>query len=170
MQLIEWLLRFFAWIARRPALKIRIVEDDPDRNPGGLVFEVENVSPTNTSLAPIVKSRFWFPKRGEYRKGRTVYDVRELNRELPPFRAKIFTASARTLPLGYGFAWFRVFEFCPRRGPRSRVRVRNASLEPLGVLRFTFELWRFRLTGIVQRATPFTLDEMEAQKRSRGPH
>ena len=170
MQLIEWLLRFFAWIARRPKLKIRVIEDDPDRNPGGLVFEVENISHSNTSLAPIVKSRFWFPKRGEYHKGRTIYDVRELDRELPPFRAKIFTASARTLPRGYGFAWFRVFAFCPRRGPQARVRVRNASLEPLGVLRFTFELWRFRLTGIVQRATPVTLDKMEAQKCSRGPH
>jgi len=65
---------------------------------------------------------------------------------------------------------FRVFAFCPRQGPQARVRVRKGSLEPLGVLRFTVELWRFRLTGMVQRATPVTMDEMEAQKRSRGPH
>ncbi len=167
---IEWLLRFFAWVARRPTLKIRIVEDEPNRNAGVLVFEVENASPTGTSLVPTVKSRFWFPERGQYRKGRAVYDVRELDRELPPFRAKILTASARSLPPGYGFSWFRVFEFCPRRGPRARVRIRSATLEPLGVVRFTFELWRFRLTGRVQRATPVTLDEMETQRRSRGPH
>jgi len=167
---IEWLFRFLAWLARRPTLKIRIVEDEPNRNAGGLVFEVENASPTATSLVPTVESRFWFPERGRYRKGRTVYDVRELDRELPPFRAKILTASARSLPPGYGFAWFRVFDFCPRRGPRTRVRVRSATLEPLGAARFTFELWRFRLTGSVQRATPATIDEMEAQRRSRGPH
>jgi len=84
VQLIEWLLRFFAWIARRPKLKIWVIEDDPDRNPGGLVFEVENISHSKTSLAPIVKSRFWFPKRGEYHKGRTIYDVRELDRDFRP--------------------------------------------------------------------------------------
>jgi hypothetical protein len=146
------------------------MEDDPDRNPGGLVFEVENVSHANTSLAPLVKSKFWFPKRGEYHEGSTIYDVREIDRELPPFRAKIFTASARTLPRGYGFAWFRVFRFRTTWRARTTVRLRNASMEPLGVLRFTFELWRFRLTGKVQKPMPVTMDEMEVQKRSRGPH
>jgi len=132
VQIIEGLLRFFAWIARRPKLKIRIMEDDPDRIPGGLVFEIENVTHYNTSLAPIVRSRFWFPKRWEYHKGSAIYDVRELDRELPPFRAKIFTASARALPRGYGFAWFRVFRFRPLWGSRATVRLRNASLEAVG--------------------------------------
>lgn len=167
---VEWLLRLFAWLARRPVLRIRIVEDKPEREGGGLVFEVENASPTSTSLVPTVRSKFWFPEKGQYRKGDAVYDVRELDRELPPFKARMITASARSLPPGYGFAWFRVYEFQPRRGPRARVRIRNAMLEPLGSLGFAFELWRFRMTGRVQRATPATADEMEAQSRSRGPH
>ena len=168
--IVDWLLRFFAWVARRPTLKIRIVDDKPNRDAGGLVFEVENASPTVTSLLPTVKSRFWFPERGRYRKGSAVYDVRELDRELPPFKAKMLSASARSLPPGYGFSWFRVFAFRPRRGPRALVRVRSATLEPLGAVRFTFELGRFRLTGRGRRATPTTLDEMEAQRRARGPH
>ncbi len=167
---VEWALRFLAWVARRPMLKIRVVNDDPDRKVGGLAFEVENASPTATSLLPTVTATFWFPARGRYRKGRAVYDVRELDRELAPLKGKMLSASARSLPPGYGFSWFRVFEFRPRRGPRALVRIRNATLEPLGAVRFTFELIRFRLTGRVQKATPVTLDEMEAQRRARGPH
>lgn len=168
--IVEWLLRFFAWLARRPVLRVRIVEDKPERQPGGLVFEVENASPTLTSLVPTVRSTFWFPERGQYRKGNAVYDVRELDRELPPFKARMLTASARSLPPGYGFSWFRVYEFQPRRGPRARVRIRNAMLEPLGTVRFMCESWRFRLAGRVQKATPVTAAETEAQRRSRGPH
>ncbi len=168
--LFEWLFRFFAWLARRPALRIRIIEDSRERQAGGLIFEVENASPTSTSLVPTVRSSFWFPEKGHYRRGKAVYDVRELDRELPPFKAKILTASARSLPPGYGFAWFRVYEFQPRRGARTQVRIRNAMLEPLGAARLLFELWRFRLTGRVKRASPVTLPEMEAQRRARGPH
>jgi hypothetical protein len=166
----EWALRLLAWRARRPVLKVRIVKDEPGLQAGGLVFEMENASPTTTSLVPTVTSRFWFPQKGQYRKGSAVYDVRELDRELPPFKAKMLTASARSLPPGYDHAWFRVYEFQPRRGPRARVRIRNAMLEPLRTLRFAFELWRFRLTGRVKRAAPVTLADMDADRRSRGPH
>jgi hypothetical protein len=151
-------------------LKIRIVEDKPEQQIGGLVFEVENASPTATSLVPTVRSRFWFPQEGRYRKGNAVYDVCELDRELPPFKAKMLSASARSLPPGHGHSWFRVYDFQPRGGRRTRVRIRNAKLEPLGTLRFTFELWRFRFRGQVQRAAPVTLADMEALRRSRGPH
>ena len=137
--------RFLAWLARRPALKIRIVEDKPEQQVGGLVFAVENASPTATSLVPTVRSKFWFPQEGRYRKGKAVYDIRELDRELPPYKAKVLRASAQSLPPGYGHSWFRVYCFQPRRGPRTRVRIRNARLEPLGILRFTFELLRFNL-------------------------
>lgn len=166
----EWAFRVFAWLARRPVLKIRIVEDEPEKEAGGLVFEVENASPTPTSHVPTIRSTFWFPQKGQFRKGNAIYDVRELDRELPPFKAKILSATARTVPAGYGHAWFRVYEFQPRRGPRARLRIRNAMLEPLGAARFAFELWRFRLTGRVQRREAVTLAEMDAHRRSRGPH
>lgn len=168
--LFEWVLRLFAWLARRPVLRVRIVEDEPDRQVGGLVFEVENASPTVTSLTPLIRSTYWFPEKGRYRRGNAVYDVREVDRELPPFKARLLTASARRLRPGYGFSWFRVYEFKPRRGPRARVRIRSAMLEQLSVVRFRFELWRFRLTRRVQKATPVTLPQMEAHRRSRGPH
>lgn len=168
--IFEWALRFLAWLARRPVLKVRLVEDEPEKQAGGLVFEVENASPTATSLVPTVRSTCWFPQKGRFRKGSAVYDVRELDRELPPFKAKLFSASARDLPPGYGHAWFRVYEFLSRRGPCARVRTRNAMLEPLGATRFAFEQWRFRLTGRVQSARPVTLADMDAHRRSRGPH
>ena len=168
--LVEWILRFLAWLARRPVLRVRVAEDKPDQEVGGLVFEVENASPTVTSLEPVVRSTFWVLERGRYRRGKAVYDVREVDRELSPFKARLLTASARRLPPIYGFSWFRVYEFKPRRGPRARARVRNAIMEQLSATRFSFELWRFRLTGRVQRATPATLADMEADRRSRGPH
>jgi hypothetical protein len=167
---IPWMFRFLTRLARRPALKIRIMEDSPDQHVGGLVFEVENASPTATSLVPTVRSKFWFPQKGRYRKGNAVYDVRELDRELPPYKAKMLSASAQRLPSGYGHSWFRVYCFQPRKGPRVRMRIRNARLEPLGILRFTFELWRFRLTGRVQRAKPGSFADWQARRKSRGPH
>jgi hypothetical protein len=166
----EWAFRLFAWFARRPVLKIRIIDDDPEKEAGGLVFEVENASPTPTSLVPTVRSTFWFPQKGQFRKGHAVYDVCDLDRELPPFKAKVLSASARTVPPGYGHAWFRIYEFQPRRGPCARLRIRSAMLEPLGTARFCFELWRFRLSGRVRRPSPVKITEMDAQRRSRGPH
>lgn len=170
MQLFEWVFRFLAWVVRRPLLRVRIVEDHRDGRVGGLVFEVENASPTISSLTPIVRSTFWSPRRARYHRGHAIYDVREVDRELPPFRAKLLSASARSLPPGYGFSWFRVYEFQPRRGPCTRVRIRNANLQPLSVVRFRLELWRFRLTGRVREMTPATLAELEAEERSRRPH
>lgn len=168
--LFDVVVKFLAWLARRPLLRVRIVEDDRGGPVGGLVFEIENASPIVTSLRPTVSSTFWYPERGQYRRGKAIYDVREVDRELPPFKAKLLRASARSLPPAYGFSWFRVYEFHPSRGPRKQVRIRNADLGPLGVVRFKLELWRFRLTGRVNKAAPTTLAEFEADRRSRGPH
>lgn len=167
---LELIMRSLAWLFRRPLLRVRIVEDDRDGQVGGLVFEIENASPTVTSLTPVIRSTFWYPRSGRYHRGHAVYDVREVDRELPAFRAKLLSASARSLPPGYGFSWFRAYEFQPRRGRGMRVRVRNADLEPLGILRFWVEMWRFRLTGRVGQTPPTTLADLEAERRSRGPH
>ncbi len=168
--LLEWVVWIFAWILRRPFLKIRVIDDDPDKEEGGLKFEAENASPTPTSLAPRVTARFLYPRKGRYRRGMATFDLRDLDRELPPFKPRIFTASARELPPGYGHAWFRAYRFRPRRGVPRRVRIRNAMLEPLSPLRFWFELWRFRLLGRVVKSGPMTLSRWEAIKRSQGPH
>lgn len=168
--LLEWVVRFLGWVFRRPFLNVRVIQDDPDQTMGGLRFEAENTSPTPSSLNPVVEARFMYPSRGRYRRGAATFDVRELDRQLPPFTAKLFSASARELPPGYGHAWFRVYRFRPRRGVPRRVRVRNAMLEPLNPLRFWFELWRFWLFGRVKNTGPMTLSDYETLKRSQGPH
>jgi hypothetical protein len=96
---LDYLVRTLAWIFRRPFLNVRIIKDEPDQNEGGLQFEAENSSQTPTSLHPVVTAKFLYPEKGHYRKGTATFDVRELDRELPPFKAKIFSASARQ-PLG----------------------------------------------------------------------
>lgn len=169
-KLLDWIVPILTWIFRRPLLKIRITQDEPNHEKGGLRFEAENASPTLTSLQPVITAKFLYPEKGRYRRGAAIFDVRELDRELPPFKAKIFSASARQLPPGYGFAWFRVYTFRPRRGVPWRVRIRSAMLEPLSPLRFWFELWRFRLFGRVVKSGPMSLSEYEAIKRSQGPH
>ena len=145
-------------------------DDEPDEGAGGLRFEVENASPTPTSLHPVVQARFVYPSKGHLRRGAATFDVRELDRELPPFQAKLFSASARELPPGYGHAWFRVYRFRPRRGVPRRVRIRNTWLEPLNPVRFWFELWRYRLFGRLRKGGPMNVLEYEVWKRSQGPH
>ena len=169
-KLLDWIVPILAWFFRRPFLKIRIIKDEPNQHEGGLQFEAENASAALTSLHPVVTAKFLYPETRRYRKGSATFDVRELDRELPPFKAKIFSASARQLPPGYGFAWFRVYRFCPRRGVPRRVRIRSAMLKSLSPLRFLFELWRFRLFGPVVKSSPMSLSEYQAIKRSQGPH
>lgn len=168
--IFEWLVRILAWVFRRPRLSIRLTEDDPDQEVGGLKFEAENASPTPSSLHPVVEARFLYPSKGRYRRGAAIFDVRELDRELPPFKAKIFSASARQLPPGYGHAWFRVYRFRPRRGVPRNVRIRNAMLEPVSTLRFWLERWCFRLFGRVKTTGSMTVSDYQALKRSQGPH
>jgi len=168
--LLEWLVRFFAWVFRRPRLNIRVIEDEPDKDAGGLRFEAENTSPSPSSLDPVIQARFLYPSKGRMRRGTATFDVRELDRELPSFKAKLFSASARALPPGYGHAWFRVYRSRMRRGVARRVRIRSALLEPLGPVRFWFELWRFGLCGRVKKGGPMTLSDWQALKRSQGPH
>jgi hypothetical protein len=74
---LDFIFRVGAWFSGRPTLKVRIIEDEPDRAIGGLVFGVENVSPQVTSLSPTIGSTYWYPKRAFMRKGRTRYAVRE---------------------------------------------------------------------------------------------
>lgn len=170
MKVLEWAARFLVWLFRRPSLKIRVFHDDPDQREGGLQFEAENASGSPTSLHPEIRVRFLDLLRRRYPSGTATFDVRELDRNLPPFEPKLFSASARHLPRGYGGTWFRVYRFQPRRGIPRRVRIRNARLEALNPLRFWFELWRLRLLGRIKGYRRVTLAEHQALKRSRGPH
>lgn len=156
-----------AWLVARPTLRVRIREDNPDRQLGGLEFEVENVSDQTTSLSPVVTARYLSIKR-EPRS--IIFDVREGDRNLAPFTPKQLTASARAAQVGRGHGWFRTYTFVPTRGRKCRVRIRNASLEPVGLLRFWVESLWFRATGRVGGKTSMTIAEFDAQQRSKGPH
>ena len=72
----------------RPALTVRISKDEPEADVGNLVFEVENTSGTPTSLTPVIPSTFYYPTKGQYQKGKAIYDVRE-----PTISTSLLTAS-----------------------------------------------------------------------------
>lgn len=156
-----------SWLLGRPRLRVRIQEDDPDVEVGGLQFEVENISDKETSLSPIISVSYLTIKR---QLKSILFDVRELDRNLPPFTPKQFNASAREQQLGRGHGWFRCYTFTPSRGAACCVRIRNASLEPIGFIRFWCQRVCFLSLGRVFGRTSITMEEYRAQERSRGPH
>lgn len=164
------LLKLLSWASGRPLLVVRIIEDDSERDIGGLRFEIENQSKNAVSLQPHIKSTYWHPVKGTYRKASTIYDVRELDRKLPPFTPKLLTASSRHYPSEFMFSWFRTYKFIPTCGPATVVRIRNALLEPLSFWQYTIETIKFRTRGEVTDSGPFNIREYEVKKRSRGPH
>jgi hypothetical protein len=167
---LSYVLRGLAWLGRVPRLAVRVLEDNPDKPVGYLRFEVENRSASITSLTPIVRCRFFFPAKGRMVKGRAEYHVREVERQLQPYRPQIFEATADTLSGAYQFSWFRTYVFSPTRGLATKVRVRNCFLEPLGMARFTYEWLLFRVCGVVKDHGPMSIDDYSKMKRSQGPH
>jgi len=156
------------WFFSRPTLRVRIREDEPNRDVGGLVFEVENVSDKATSLLSMVTATYLTVKR---RPCRIAFDVREGDRNLTPFKPRQLSASPREIQSQRLHGWFRRYSFKPSRGRVCHVRIRNANLTPVGFWRFCIEGFWFRLTGnVVSGKTSMTMDEYRAQERSKGPH
>lgn len=155
------------WLIGRPTLRVRIRDDNPDREIGGLIFEVENISDKTTSLNPTVKASYLSTKR---ERRSIIFDVREGERNLAPFSPKQFSASAREAQVGRGHGWFCTYTFTPTRGRTCRVRIRNAYLEPVGFWRHSVESLWYRCTGRVGGKKSMTMAEYDAQQRSRGPH
>lgn len=165
--LISIVGRGVSWFFSRPTLRVRIRDDEPSREVGGLIFEVENLSDKATSLAPVVTETYISVKAD---KCRVLFDVRDGDRNLPPFTPRQFSASVREQQPHQGHGWFRTYTFLPTRGRACRVRVRNASLEPLGYWRFMRELIAFRFFGKREGKTSMNVNEYNARQRSRGPH
>jgi hypothetical protein len=166
--IVEVIAKAIGWLLGRPTLRVRIREDEPKTEVGGLVFEVENVSDKMTSLHPTVTATFLSIKREPYL---VAFDVREGDRNLPPFTPKQFSASAREVQPQRFHSWFRTYNFSPTRGRTCRVRLKNASLETMRLWRFWGESLWFRATGRVGGVkTSMAIDEYRAQQRSRGPH
>ena len=144
--------------------------DNAEQEQGELKFEVENRSAAVASLAPHITCKYYYVSKLRIKKGHNSYFVRASQRQLPPFNPIVLTATPETHPPLYAFSWFRTYTFRPTRGLRARVRIRNALLEQVGAVRFLWELARFRLTGDVRPDPHSTIDQLDALKRSQGPH
>ena len=167
---VELLLDLARWLARRPRLAIRIIRDEVVGEPALLEFEVENRGSSVTSLSPEIRCKYLYVSKLRIRRGTNRYFVREVDRHLEPFRPVVLTATPEHSPSHYGHSWFRILTFLPTRGIRTKVRIRNALLEPLGLIRFSAERLRFRLPGNVRADPHATIDSLEALRRSQGPH
>lgn len=141
---LNGLFKVFAWFWSRPTLRVRISADSAEEEVGGLKFEVENICDKITSLSPSVRTRFLTIERENCL---AVFDVRELDRSLPPFTPKHFSASARESQPERHYAWFRVYTFSSTEARACRARARNASLEQIGRFRFLAERLWFQATG-----------------------
>lgn len=160
--------KILLWFLSRPTLQVRIQEDEPTREIGGLTFEVENISDEVTSLSTIVTANYFSLKREFFI---NTFDVREADRNLPPFTPKQFSASAREEQLQRGNGWFRTYVFTPTKGRSCRIRIRNAYLEQISFLRFYIERCLFRYTGyLIGGKTSTTAREYRARQRSKRPH
>ncbi|MGH9553686.1 MAG: hypothetical protein ACRD3W_30175 [Terriglobales bacterium] len=166
-ELFNLIAHIVGWILARPAIRVRLIADDTDVEVGGLRFEVENQRDKPTSLEPQITATYLTVKR---QPGFVTFDVRELDRGLPPFAPKLFSASASEYQPGRFHSWFRVYRFASTRGRICRVRIKNASLEPMGLPKFWFQRVAFTFSLIIGAKTSMTIDEYHAKERARGPH
>lgn len=158
------------YLFSRPALRVRVFEEKEEEI-GGFRVEVENVGGRPTSLRPEITLTYWVLERKAMRWKKAALDIREVDRELPPFRAKLFSATARGLHPNYGYSWFRSYFVRTTTGHWTRVHTRHALLDPLSPAQFWWELIRFRTTGRLNAgATSMSLQKMVEDRRARGPH
>ena len=168
--MLSYAIQLFRYLFDRPSLRVRVYRDDDSADLGGLEFEIENVGGRPTSLNPAVTVTYWLLKGGTISRGRATYAVREVDRELPPFKARTFTASKVDTPLNYGFSWFRTYTFATSTGHVVRFHARHQLLHRLTPFGHHWELFSFRALGRLRSDMPESLDHYEAQKRLRGPH
>jgi hypothetical protein len=169
--LINLLFSFMRWLLRRPKLTVRILEDDMENEVGGLRFEVENRRESPTSLQPQIRCSYYLGvSKRRIRRGNNRYAVREVDRELPPYKARIFHATSYHRIPNWEFTWFRTYVFYPTSGVKTKVRVRDCFLERLGMIRFVLDWIPFRLWRKVKDRGPKSIDDYESMKRFQGPH
>ena len=162
------LLKLLSWA--RVRLIVQIIEDQPEKGNGHLQFEIENQSKSEVSLKPYIKATFWHPVHGKYIKASTIYDLSESDLNLPPFTPKTFSATARSLPRGFDFSWFRTYKFCPTKGPGAKVRIRNTLLEPMSSIQYAISMIKFRTNCNVKTYNLYTMKEFDSLRRTRGLH
>lgn len=158
------------YLLSRPSVRVRVFEEK-EEEVGGFKLEVENVGGRSTSLRPEILLTYWVVERMHWRKMTAALDIRDVDRELPPFKARVFGATARGLHRHYPMSWFRSYLLRTTTGHWTRVHVRHALLDPLPAPRFWWEMLRFRTTGKLDGgATSMSITKMEEDRRARGPH
>lgn len=161
-----------AWLAFRgnARIQVRIVDDNAHEPPGILQVEVENIGKSATSLAPTIYVSSYYPVGSRWLLKTLRFDVRELDRELIPFRARLFSATAEEVEAGHLFSWFRTYTLRTTSGQKARVRVRNAALKRASRITFLLDRIAFCITGRLRDDSATSIDVWAADRRARGPH
>lgn len=134
----------------RICIRVRIhsetfdIKEPPNLEVTGV--EIENIDSRVTSLEPTVIVSGYTPKKEcEH----SSFEVKDLERDLPPFKPKLFRAVYK-VPATYSFLLFRTYTFRLTRGSGKRLRVWSASKRNIGVIRFHYELLRFKMFGVYE--------------------
>lgn len=170
LPLVGWVQEGLRFLAGRPRLRVRVFKDDETMEVGCLEFEVENRGGRPTSLEPTVTVDFLVLRNRRMVHERAQFAVRESSRLLPPFEARVFTASVVRRADYYSFSWFRHYRFRTGSGHTGHAYARHTLLTPLSRWRYYWELATFRVLGRLHGGVPVSIDEMEAERRSLGPH
>lgn len=164
--MLSYLVDAAKYLVNRPILRARVFVDTAE---GELQVEIENVGGRPTSLVPEIGLVYWVPEKGRLRRRTATLAVGDVDRELPPFKARVFGATADGLHPGYPFSWFRTYGLRTTTGHWIDFHVRNALLEPLSVFRFHWELLQYRIRGRLNGVAPTTIEDMRSQRRRIGP-
>ena len=161
-----------AWLAFRgnARIQVRIVDDNAHEPPGILQVEVENIGKSPTSRAPAILVKSYDPAGNRWILKTVRFDVRELDRELVPFKARLFSATAAEVEARHLFSWFRTYTLRTTSGQKACVRVRNAAMKPVSRIPFFLDRIAFRVAGRLRDDSSKTIDAWAADRRARGPH
>jgi hypothetical protein len=108
-------------------------------------FRVQNLDVHPNSLNSEVLFSGWLPRRTPIQFALTIRDVGALT--LPPRQPKDVEAVNDAAPASYIFSWFQTYTLTPTVGGAQKIRVWNASKQPVGALKFYFFLLLFRFCG-----------------------
>jgi len=140
------------WIDRyqnRTRIKIRLIKYGFFTKRGevksDLVFEVENLGTTPTSLESYIVLKGFIPKSMQHKpeklinREKYIFKIEETNRNLIPNMPKVMTARGEidsTTP----FLWFMTYVFKPTRGKTCKVRIRSANKTRMNLFQYLIEL------------------------------
>lgn len=144
---MEWLIGIWDRIRSRPRLCVLSLDDRSGAQHAGygtdeIVFEVENRGRNQTSLEPLIEMTALSLK------GKEIHRVFKVSgdRTLAPFHPKQLVAedSESIADPSMAHSHYRIYVFRLAHGQGARVRVRHASMQRLGVVRFWIDRFRYK--------------------------